>query len=79
MNDSEMMGNPDKWPLWPFLPVKRRSNTVEAKDLGFLIDDGVSLIVYISYLPSGPIDLDQVMQLVYPNKEAMLKDGWKVD
>lgn len=74
--------NPDEWPVWPFLPVKRKDSSLENKNLGFLVDehkkDG-KLTVYHGMLFNTPMKLKELPKSTYDDVDALLADGWVID
>lgn len=81
-DDLTMIRNPLRWPCWPWLPLKRRNNSLEDKNLGILCADGKSLTVYHVYLfdlPKTKEEFESVPKSEYATHEAMLQDGWIVD
>ncbi len=81
MTDKEMIDNPDLWPNWPFLPVKRRDNSLENKNLGVLIDENDShRTVYHVYMFDLPKNgLKDKPKTLYPNTDTMIAEGWRID
>jgi hypothetical protein len=96
MTESEVTGfqrtvmflaNPDLWPLWPFIPVVRRSSGEE--EYGVVYDareavnlTGYSSTVFITNLFTLPEDFQQFMQLpkeVFDSAEELAATGWRVD
>ena len=80
--DLEHLSKPSQWSSWPFCSVKRRSNQVPNKDLGFVCDDekypnGVT--VYHGYIFKLPEDIRSLEQTKYDSIQAMLDDDWMVD
>lgn len=72
------------WPVWPFLPLKRKDNSLERKNLGVLCDDGFKdgYTIYHVYL----FDLPQTVQgwkaaprTHYKTVDELLADDWIVD
>jgi hypothetical protein len=72
------------WPSWPFLPIKRKDNRLENKNLGFLYHDAVhsdgKVRVYHAYMFDMPgVKLSDIPTTEYDSVDAMLADGWVVD
>lgn len=73
----EFVENPDLWPLWPILPLKRRREPLmDPKNCGCLIDDG-TLVVYLTN--AFDQDFDHCEKISYPDFNALARDGWVVD
>ena len=81
--DAAMIALPINWPMWPFLPLKRRDNDLEARNLGVLFDDGKKSkgkIVYHCYVfGMKPDTLKTCPKTEYESVSALLADGWVVD
>lgn len=80
--DAEMIANPDRWPAWPILPVKRRGWMDDDCNLGVVLDEGTRSTVYhvnICDLPKTQEGWIGAAKTHYATVEAMLKDGWIVD
>lgn len=82
-----MIRDQDKWPCWPYLPVKKAGKAhlgVEGKCLGLLlateelVNQGKPTVYYVS-LYDVPKDLASAPKKEYPTVEALLDDGWVVD
>ncbi len=77
--DLELVNNPDAWPCWPRLPMKKYSDnqTGDFPEFGFIVEGGGSTV----YLGSvfGVIDMGQVKRKHYDSFNEMLDDGWVVD
>jgi hypothetical protein len=80
--DREAILNSDKWPNWPFLPVKRRRGG-RHPEVGVLLANDKSLTVYIINLfqiRNGKSLAEQVSVMYsYPTVSEMLTEGWVVD
>ena len=69
-----------EWPMGGFLPLKRRDNDLDKKNLGFLYVWDTELIVYHQYVyglekgwkSTGPMTR-------YASVDELLADGWVVD
>lgn len=83
LDDAQMIRDPDRWPAWPFLPLKRRDNSLESKNLAVLCADGKDTYtlyhVYLFDLPKSPEGWKNSPQTTYASIEALLQDGWIVD
>lgn len=69
--------DPDQWPRWPHLPLKRKGSY----DIGYLYGDpppsGQPITVHVGgniYHPGL-----EATKKVYEDVDAMLDDGWIVD
>ena len=77
----KFVGDPDNWPMWPFLPLKRiRKGILQAGFLfnGSLDDNTVAPEVYIGTIydkDMGP----ESRRYVYDSIEAVFEKGWKID
>jgi hypothetical protein len=68
-NDLQFMKDPDRWPRWPLLPVKRGTQ------MGLMLEHPR---VYLRNLwDSTP--LADVESIKYDTYESVIADGWIVD
>lgn len=81
MLDKTMIQSPDDWPIWPVLPLKRRSEHNKrdlAESSAFVYGDpppdGEPITIML-----GVIYMEPLGQRTYPNVDALLDDGWTVD
>jgi len=79
-----LISNPDKWPLWPFLPMKRLGHVFSREGHGFLHNNRMrgphtDATIYMGHLSDvdGPIKDRETKK--YDSIEAMVRDGWVVD
>lgn len=70
------MADPDRWPRWPLLPVKRyKDDTLET---GYLIEmKGSKYVVYQNTIFCADPRTDAHFR--YESFEAIVADGWRVD
>ena len=90
-DDAAMIRDTDRWPAWPCLPLKRRNNSLEDKNLGVLlateehrraVNGRGKLRVYHGYifsLPKTQEQWDATPRTEYDTIEELLADGWMVD
>lgn len=76
--DLQMMQDPDEWPLWPQLPLKRRSEySHDGIRSGFLV--AIPTLRPVVYLgPVGTV-VENRKTIEYSNFGELLEDGWVVD
>lgn len=87
MSDKAMIQDPNKWPAWPFLPLKKGSYpSIEDKRLGVLYhsptwSDGKVHVIhcYLFAPPKTREELHATPSTVYESVDALLADGWVVD
>lgn len=88
-DDAAFIRNPDDWPVWPYLPVKKSGRVelgIDNKTIGILcctdelVNKGQPTVyhVYLFDLPKKGA-LKDAPKTDYPTVEAMLADGWVVD
>lgn len=92
-SDAAMIRNPDTWPSWPYLPMKKRDKngrqwgSVEDKCGGVLMateetcKNGHPTIhhVYLFGLPKTREEFRAAPTTRYDSIEAILADGWVID
>lgn len=87
-SDKQFILDYGSWPCWPYLPIKRKDNSLEKGNLGVLVatEDfakGVKVVVYHVYLFAIPRDKKlsdpSIPKTEYPSVEELLDDGWRVD
>jgi hypothetical protein len=80
--DEEFIGTPDKWPMWPILPVKRYVQGVQVLRV---ILDSVPALRYtvveanLGMLPNLREELERLPHHVYSSAAEIVNDGWLVD
>jgi hypothetical protein len=76
--DIEFIKSADKWPMWPYLPVKKY---IDRKlTCSFIFAGQKELKLYL--LPiyrAQELPVDQWPFKLYENAEALVSDGWEVD
>lgn len=82
-----MMQDPDRWPKWPHLPMKKYSTTPGAfpEKFGYLIDvdtdastAGGSVKPILYTYPGEPVPVGTVIEQ-FKTFEELLDAGWVVD
>ncbi len=82
----QFLGTPALWPVWPFLPVVRRTSGHE--ELGVVFDSraagltGFSATVFVCNLFALPTDLSAFLALpheTFDGAEELADGGWLVD
>jgi hypothetical protein len=73
--DLLMMQDPDEWPLWPQLPLKRRGYPGERS--GFLV--AIPELKPIVYLGNVGTVVENRQFKVYSGFGELVEDGWLVD
>lgn len=90
--DVGVIAEPRRWPMWPFLPVKSRTEKDDSKFplLGVMIDpSGVPptlhhdpfdvLVVCLYDLPTDPEQFRSLPRRKYASPVEVVRDGWTVD
>lgn len=75
-DDRRMIESPDLWPYMR-LPLKRRGEV--GNDLGFLMTGPRESGTVFLYKGNMFAKLSECEQITYPDVDALLADGWKVD
>lgn len=77
--DIDMIRDPDKWPRFPVLPVVRKQD--EAVILCTTLEGNLEgeITLYFWNLWDTAAKLKDAKQITYPNAEAVVADGWRVD
>lgn len=75
LHDLGMIQNPDNWPIWPLLPMKRK---VDGQlEMGFFLSPslyGNTVAFYIGNIHDRQKALELDM-----SPEQVIQDGWRVD
>lgn len=73
-----MMADPDRWPQWPLLPLKRY-DTANHLHAGYLVhttgDDQFTVFQGNMFMAKPATD----PKIKYENYGAIVRDGWEVD
>lgn len=80
LTDVEFIKAEEKWPNWPYLPMKRRRDG-EEPEFGSIIS-GSLFSIRKGYFRTLPKTLPELLALPtweYGSIEAMLADGWLID
>jgi hypothetical protein len=82
-----VLTNPSIWPLWPLLPLTRRSD--RGLELGVMFDArtmcglmGYSATVFLTSMFFPPMSIAKFLQLpreVFDSTEELLARGWRID
>jgi hypothetical protein len=77
----DMVQNPDEWPRWPYLPMKKHVKDGAFPLFGWLCDTGTSQIGVTLYSGDFATDrkLENVQTTHYTDPAAMIDDGWVID
>lgn len=80
MKDLQMIENPDNWPAWPYLPMKRY---VEGKGLQtrllWLGRPNTLFEANLFHLPKTKEEFLLLPHQEYSSPEEILQEGWVVD
>lgn len=81
--DLKMMKEPDSWPLWPLLPMKKVADTGNP---GFLLATGKPKLYLRNFLELKDIGIrtigevdEKIAAKEYTSFEEILDDGWIID
>ena len=78
--DLQFMRNPDKWPNWPLLPLKKKGDF--HCQYAFITEQvGPPFYLYEGsiYEPKVTSSLQSLPKKAYLTLQAILDDGWEVD
>jgi hypothetical protein len=75
------IGNPQDWPLYPILPMKRKVCGEKYPELGVLVWPDTSTIILSNMLelPETREKLAELPQEVFGSVDGMLWAGWEID
>jgi hypothetical protein len=77
--DKAFILQPNNWPMWPFLTLKRY-NAQNELQVGFLVDAASERnTVFLGNLFTTKGQTDGLEKIRYICLDALLSDGWKVD
>ncbi len=86
MKDAAFINNPDNWPHWPYLPLRRVvTNERGYKDTEcgtiFARTGGLTTVIKVNMfsIPKTIGELDKLPKYEYETVEKLLDDGWCVD
>lgn len=77
ISDLEFMKDPNKWPMWPFLPLKNRGLRQTSPDrpsVGLLTENGFCMGANL-FDPESVVKIEP--QAITP--EQLIALGWEVD
>lgn len=88
-DDKQMIENPNRWPFWPVLPIKRR-RALDRPEVAVITPDYPAIVIHV-----GLYEVDRVKLVIhqlnrggdvegaritkYTDVDALLDDGWVVD
>lgn len=80
--ETEMIMDEDKWPCWPFLPMKNHGKKDPQSPsfplLGVIISGRTNRVILANMCDVDKMT-DETPAMEYPSIAAMLADGWIVD
>ncbi len=87
MTDKEMILDEDRWPQWPFLPMKKYTDSWPDCQVIHAASKTTLIKVNLYNLPPTILDcfmfnleeLNQLPKQTYSSIDEMLADGWIVD
>ena len=74
MDDREFMSNPDLWPNWPLLPIKKRGH----REVGVLWNFGTE-IRFGENQNMYMLNTEGIQDWPIANIVQLLEEGWVVD
>ena len=81
----DFLKDPDRWPLWPLLPIKR-SRPKQGPECALMFASGKPEVIFgdLYALDSRPGEsysekFAGLQRKEYPTFEAMVADGWRPD
>lgn len=88
-DDKGFILDPNRWPCWPWLPLKRGDHSLENKNLGLLFHGSLEtkeftkgFTIYhtnLFGLPRSKEEWAKVPTTHYDTVDLLLADGWVVD
>ncbi len=85
-DDRGMIRDPDFWPVWPFLPLKRSTGKGGLPDTGFLVSEAAKgqlpepVTLYLGLLPMyDKTPLAERQTQVFATIDDLVDAGWVVD
>jgi hypothetical protein len=76
----EMMSDPDKWPAWPFLPLKKPGQSAKTGEYAYLYNDDLNaypkITCFKGLMYDHKPDNDRVE---FASFTELLNQGWRVD
>lgn len=83
INYAEFICNPDRWPAWPLLPIKRNTSKADGPECCILFaTEKPWEVVYDCNLFDLPTTIGEMKKRVkykYDSVDSLLADGWIVD
>jgi hypothetical protein len=79
ISDKGFILDPNQWPSWPFLPLKR--STDHWPETGFMMEGKFTIYVLnmFSLSSMNEVEFANCKKYEYPNVDALLADRWIVD
>ena len=76
--DRAMIQNPDDWPRWPILPMKRRRHG--GSEMGIILAGHSTMIYHCNMFdPRLKTDHASIKKTNYATVTDLLADGWMID
>ena len=74
-----MMKNPNNWPQWPILPIKRPDKQ-HGMECAIMYAEGKPVIYFVNMWElSKETKWSELPKKIYESFESLLADGWVVD
>lgn len=77
-HDLSMMRDPNAWPQWPILPLKR-STPDDPLDCGFIAEQEEIIVYHGTMFEVKEAVADTSRHLRYSTWDEVYDDGWRVD